>query len=250
MTDSLRDGLARRDPLLGTIVSLAAPEAAELLSGIGFDWLFIDMEHAPLGVLDVQRILQAMRPGCFSVVRVPSNGEVWIKRAADLGCDGIIVPLVNSAEDAARAVRGARYPPEGIRGVGIGRAHRYGLGFDDYVQRANRELAVIVQAEHIQAVRHIDEIVRVPGVDAVFIGPYDLSGSLKVPGQVGDPEVQQAIERVRKVCQEAGMPLGVFGASADAVRPFIAQGYTLIAVGMDTLFMGTAAGQCLASLRG
>ena len=249
MTDSLRDQLARGTPLIGTIVSLAAPEVAELISGVGFDWLFIDMEHAPLGALDVQRLLQAMRPGCRSVVRVPANEEAWIKRAADLGCDGILVPLVNSAESAARAVRWARYPPAGSRGVGIGRAHGYGLSFEDYVQRANHDLALIVQAEHIEAVRHIDEIVRVPGVDAVFIGPYDLSGSLNKPGQVGDPEVQAAVERVRQVCQEAGMPLGVFGATAEAVRPFVEQGYTLVAVGMDTLYMGTAAGQTLAALK-
>jgi 2-keto-3-deoxy-L-rhamnonate aldolase RhmA len=184
------------------------------------------------------------------VVRVPANAEVWIKRVTDLGPDGIIVPQVNSAEDAARAVRWAKYPPQGTRGVGIGRAHGYGLGFDAYVARANDELAVIVQAEHVEAVRHIDEIARVPGVDAVLIGPYDLSGSMDKIGQVGDPEVQAQIERVRAVCQAAGMPLGVFGAGADAVRPYLAQGYRLIAVGMDALYMGTAARQALSDLRG
>jgi 2-dehydro-3-deoxyglucarate aldolase len=249
MTTSLRERLRAGDTLIGTLVTLAAPEVAELLSSQGFDWLFADMEHGPLGVLDVQRILQAMAPGCYGIVRVPASGEVWIKRALDLGCAGIIVPQVNSARDAQQVVSWARYPPEGTRGVGIGRAHGYGMRFGEYVSRANQEIAVIVQAEHVEAVRHIAEIAAVPGVDAVLVGPYDLSGSMGKPGQVGDADVQAQIAHVRETCLAAGMPLGVFGVSADAVRPFMAEGYTLIAVGTDALFMGTAAAGTLAALR-
>jgi len=250
MRTSFRQRLRGEETLIGTIVSLASPEVAELLSSLGYDWLFVDMEHGPLGTMEAQRVLQATSAQCSAVVRVPANGEVWIKRALDLGCDGIIVPAVNSAEDARQAVRWARYPPLGARGVGIGRAHGYGMRFAEYVARANEDVAVIVQAEHRDAVADIEAIVRVPGVDAVLIGPYDLSGSLGKPGQVDDPEVWAHIERVRTACQGAGMPLGVFGASADAVRPFIAQGYTLIAVGLDTLFLGTAAAGTLQALRG
>jgi 2-keto-3-deoxy-L-rhamnonate aldolase RhmA len=249
MTASFRERLRRGDTLFGTMVTLASPEVAELLSGLGFDWLFIDMEHAPFGALHVQRILQAMDERCHGVVRVPGNAEVWIKRAVDLGCAGIIVPQVNCAEDAARAVRWAKYPPEGCRGVGIGRAHRYGLGFAEYVERANQDLAIVVQAEHVDSVRNIASIVDVPGVDAVLIGPYDLSGSLGKPGQVDDEQVRNEIDTVRRACRSAGMPLGAFGVSAEAVRPFIAQGYSLIVAGTDALFVGTAAKQTLAALK-
>jgi 2-dehydro-3-deoxyglucarate aldolase/4-hydroxy-2-oxoheptanedioate aldolase len=249
MTLSLRERLKRGDTLIGTLVTLASPEVAELLSGMGFDWLFIDMEHGPLDVLPVQRILQAIVNECQAVIRVPANDEVWIKRAIDLGCAGIVVPQVNCADDAERAVRTSKYPPEGRRGVGIGRAHRYGFGFAEYVERANRDLAVIVQAEHVDAVGNIASIVAVPGIDAVLIGPYDLSGSMGVPGRVDDPQVRAKIETVRATCQEAGTPLGVFGVTVDAVRPYVDQGYSLIAVGTDALFMGAAAKQALTALR-
>jgi 2-dehydro-3-deoxyglucarate aldolase len=250
MTATFRERLRRGDTLIGTIVSLPAPEVAELLSGLGFDYLFVDMEHSALDPIHAQRLLQSMADGCDAIVRVPANDEVWIKKAADLGCAGIVVPLVNAAEDAQRAVRWAKYPPQGTRGVGIARAHRYGMGFGPYVERANRDLAVIVQAEHAQAVEHITEIVSVAGVDAVLIGPYDLSGSLGRPGQVDDPVVQEHIARVHTTCQKAGMPLGVFGVDVGAVKPFMEQGYSLIVVGMDSLFMGVAARQALSALRG
>jgi len=249
MKPSFRERLRGGDTLIGTIVSLPSPEVAELLSGLGFDWLFIDMEHSPLDPLHAQRLLLALKGRCDGVVRVPSNAQVWIKKATDLGCAGIIVPQVNCAEDAERAVCWAKYRPEGSRGIGIARAHRYGLGFAEYVGRANQDLAVIVQVEHVDAVANIASIVDVPGVDAILVGPYDLSGSLGKPGMVHDALVQKKIEQVRAMCQDVGMPLGIFGTNAEAVKPFIDQGYSLIAVGMDVLFLGTLAQQTLAALR-
>ncbi len=168
----------------------------------------------------------------------------------DLGAAGIIVPQINTAEQAADVVRFARYSPEGGRGVGLARAHGYGFRFADYVARANAEISVIVQAEHRSAVDNIDSIVSVPGVDAVLLGPYDLSASYGKMGQISDPEVLMGIDRVTQTCQAVQMPLGYFGISFDAVKPWMDQGYTLIVAGVDVLFLGNGARRMLKDLQG
>jgi 2-keto-3-deoxy-L-rhamnonate aldolase RhmA len=235
--------------LLGTLVTLAAPEVAELMRIVGFDWLFLDGEHTPLEAVELQRLLQAAGPELACLVRVPEAGEAAVKKALDIGAAGIVVPMVNSAEEAERVVRLARYTPLGTRGVGLGRAQGYGLRLREYLEQANRGVSVVIQAEHIQAVERMEEIVRVEGVDAVFVGPYDLSASLGRPGEVDHPEVAAAVDRVTTVCRAAGMPLGVFGADARAVRPYVERGYTLIVAGVDTLLLGEGARRMLEALR-
>jgi 2-keto-3-deoxy-L-rhamnonate aldolase RhmA len=234
--------------LLGTVVTLASPEVAEVLSAAGFDWLFIDAEHGPLDALAIQRILQAAG-STPCLVRLARGDEVSIKKALDVGAAGIIAPMINSADQAAEVVRHAKYSPLGTRGVGVGRAHGYGLKFQEYVSRANDETVVVVQAEHIDAVNNIEAIVQVPGVDAMLVGPYDLSASLGRLGEVTHPDVIAAIERVTQVCRAANMPLGIFGMTAEAVRPYIDRGYTLLAVSIDTVLLGTAARQLLVQVK-
>lgn len=237
---TFRQRLKEHEMLVGTVVTLAAPEVAEVLSAAGFDWLFIDAEHSPLDASAVQHMLQgAGSTPCL--VRLARGDEVSIKKALDAGATGIIVPLVNSAEQAAQMVSWAKYAPLGTRGVGVGRAHGYGFAFQEYVSRANDETVVVVQAEHIDAVNNIEAIVQVPGVDAVLIGPYDLSASLGRLGEVTHPDVVAAIDRVTQACRTAHMPLGIFGLTPDAVRPYIERGYTLLAVSVDTVLLGTAA---------
>ncbi len=248
MDRQFRDRLLRGDRLIGTILTINSLEVAELLAGAGFDWLFIDREHAPLAIGDVQRILQAAGPDMPCLVRLPAAREEYVKQALDVGAAGIIVPQVNTADQAEQIVRWAKYAPEGSRGVGITKANRYGFGFQQYIDSANDNLVVVLQAEHIEAVKNIASIVRIPGVDAIFVGPYDLSASLGKLGQVDDLEVVEAIERVSAACQEAGVPLGIFGLSAAAVSPYIRQGFTLIAAGIDAMLMGQAARDLLASL--
>ena len=247
MEQSFRKRLKDREALVGTIVSLASSEVAEVLSAAGFDWLFIDAEHSPLEALAIQHILQgAGSTPCL--IRLARADEVSIKKALDVGAAGVIAPLVNSAEQAAQVVRWARYAPLGTRGVGVGRAHGYGFKFQEYVSSANDETVVVVQAEHSDAVNNMEAIVQVPGVDAVLVGPYDLSASLGRLGEVQHPDVVAAIEHVTHVCQAAHMPLGIFGMSAEAVRPYLEQGYTLITVGIDTVLLGMAARQMLAQI--
>ena len=248
--ESFAKKLRRGDTLIGTSITLPSPEIAEILSNVGFDWLFIDTEHSTLDVHDVQRILQAANENCPCIVRAPLNDEVWIKKLLDTGADGIIIPLVNSADEAQKIVKLCKYPPEGNRSVGMSRAHKYGMKFQEYVDCANEKVALILQIEHIDAVQNIDSIISVPGVDAVFVGPYDLSGSMGKVGAITDPEVQQRIEIVKTVCLNAGMPIGIFGIDTEAVKPYIEQKYSMITVGIDTLFLGKSARDTLKAIRG
>lgn len=243
-TARLRD----KELLIGTMLTIPAPETAEMIAKCGFDWLFMDGEHAPLSVLDWQRLIQAVGGRSASILRVPSASERDIKKALDIGADGIIAPMVNSAELARQVVGWCKYPPQGVRGVGLARAQGYGLDFTEYVENANATTAVIIQAEHIDAVTRINEIVDVEGIDAVFIGPYDLSASMGKIGMVDDPEVVAAIDRVADACRRQKIALGFFGVSADSVRPWIDKGYTLICAGVDAGFVTAGANETLKAL--
>ncbi len=249
MIDSFRTRLKRGDQLLGTMVTLPSAACAEILTDAGFDWLFLDAEHGPLETRDILAILQAVGHRIPCIVRVPSGDEASIKRVLDMGAGGIIVPQVNTAAQAADVVRFARYSPEGSRGVGLARAHGYGFRFAEYVAAANQQTTVIVQAEHRTAVDNIDAITAVAGIDAVLLGPYDLSASYGLMGQIDAPEVLAGIRTVVTTCRAAGIPVGYFGVSADAVRPWITQGCSLIVAGVDVLFLGAGARRMLHDLR-
>jgi 2-keto-3-deoxy-L-rhamnonate aldolase RhmA len=241
MIEGFRDRLRGGETLYGTLLNLPSAAVAEVLAGAGFDWLFVDGEHGAIGASALLSILQAVDRDLACVVRVPSLEAASIKRALDIGAAGIIVPQVETAEEAGRAVRFARYAPEGERGMGLARAHGYGFAFSDYIARANDEIVVVIQVEHARGVENIDAIAAVAGLDAVFVGPYDLSASLGHPGDVSHPTVVAAIDRVTQACRAAGMPLGIFGTDADAVAPYQKRGYTLICAGVDCLLLGAGA---------
>jgi 2-dehydro-3-deoxyglucarate aldolase len=249
MDQTFRQKLRAGNLLVGTLVTGPTPEIAEILADQAFDWLFIDSEHGAFNALEAQALLQAVGSRCPCLIRVPAGEEVWIKKALDIGATGVIVPQVNSVEQAERVVRLCKYPPEGSRGVGIARAHGYGSRFQDYVGTANERVTVVIQVEHANALRDVAQIVGVPGIDAVLIGPYDLSASLGRMGEVAHPEVQDAIALIREACVAAGVRLGAFGVNASAVQPFIAQGFTLIAVGTDMLFLIQGAAEALSETR-
>lgn len=249
MADTFRSRLIANDTLLGTMLTLTSPAAAEVLAEAGFDWLFVDAEHGPFEWRDILAVLQAVSAKTSCVVRVPSADEVPIKKTLDLGAQGIIVPQVNTAAEANDVVRFAKYAPDGARGVGLARAHGYGMKFEEYVQSANERVAVVVQAETADAVDNIESIVQVAGVDAVLIGPYDLSASLGVAGRLDAKPVTEAINHITETCLRAEKPLGMFGVSAAAVQPYIDRGFTLIIAGVDTLLLGRAAKNLLDELR-
>lgn len=249
MHHDFRQQLLAGRRLIGTLVSLNSPEVIEILIKAGFDWLFIDAEHSPLDAGSLQKLLQAAGPHFPCVIRVPDHSEMWIKRALDIGAAGIIVPQVNTAEQAKKIVGYAKYAPEGNRGVGLARAHGYGFEMEDYINQANDSIAVIVQAENILAVENIDAIAEIKGVDAVLIGPYDLSASMGKLGQVTDPEVAAAIDNVTSSCRERGVCLGIFGLSADAVENYVNRGFTLLTVGIDAVFLGNEAKNTVEKVR-
>jgi 2-keto-3-deoxy-L-rhamnonate aldolase RhmA len=250
MLPGFRQRLLSGQQLLGAMVTLPTPATAEILVDAGFEWLFVDGEHGPLTIPDILSILQAVGHRAACLVRVPMLNEADIKRVLDLGAQGVIVPQVNSPEMAADVVRFSRYSPAGTRGVGLARAQRYGFQFAEYLASANDEVCVIVQAEHRLAVESIEQIVRVPGVDGVMLGPYDMSASYSKMGQITDPEIVAAIQRVATACRQAKVPLGSFGVSADAVRSYVDLGATLLCCSVDTLFLGGGARKMLKDVRG
>jgi 2-keto-3-deoxy-L-rhamnonate aldolase RhmA len=246
---NFRQQLLSHKLLLGTLISLASPEISEIMADAGFDWLFIDIEHSPMDLMDAQHILQAARGKMAGIIRVPLNDEVWIKKSLDIGAAGVMVPLIFTAEDAQKAVRFSKYPPQGTRSVGVGRAHHFGAKLQHTIDTANEEIAVILQVEHIVAVENIDEILEVTGIDAILIGPYDLSGSMGLTGKVNDALVRQAIEKVRTACLQKQMPLGIFTASIEQAKEYALQGFNLIAVSTDTLMLVESAQRIVNNVR-
>lgn len=233
-------------PMIGTLVTLESPEAAEALAIAGMHWLFVDVEHSPtLDPAAVQRVTQAVAGRAYVVARVPAGSEDWIKRVLDSGADGVIVPHVKTAADAQRMIEAAKYPPLGRRSVGLARAQGYGADFAGYLARANDTTALILQVEDIEAVRNLDEILATPGFDAIFIGPYDLSGSMGKLGLITDPEVAEAIDLVRVACRKANMPLGVFATTAETIAEELDRGVNFAAIGTDLSLLANAAREAL-----
>nr|WKF61011.1 5-keto-4-deoxy-D-glucarate aldolase [Paraburkholderia busanensis] len=242
LPNSFRRAVRGGDTLIGCWASLASPIVTELLGMIGFDWMLLDAEHAPNDVLTLIPQLMALKDSASApVVRPPANDSVFIKRLLDSGFSNFLVPFVDSADDAARAVAATRYPPQGIRGVSVSqRGNRYAT-VPDYFQIANDNVCVVVQIESRKAVEAIDEILAVDGVDAVFVGPSDLAAAYGQLGNAGHADVQQAIAHVFERAQAAGKASGILAPlQADAER-YLAMGCSVIAVCADMGLLKNAA---------
>jgi len=219
---------------IGLWCTLSNPYLVELLAGSGFDWLLIDTEHSPTDVVGVLPQLQAAAAYPVSaVVRPASNDPVLIKRLLDLGAQTLLVPYVQNADEAAQAVRSARYAPAGIRGVSaLTRATRFGR-VAGYGTRCDDELCVLVQVETVEALEQIEAIAAVDGVDGVFVGPADLAASMGLIGQPGHPRVVAAVEDALRRIARAGKPSGVLTSDEQFARRCIEAGSTFTAVGVD-----------------
>ncbi|HEV7912221.1 MAG TPA: aldolase/citrate lyase family protein [Albitalea sp.] len=237
-------------PPIGTWIGSASPLVAEAIGCCGFDWALVDMEHAPLDVSGLVHVLQALAgTKTLPVVRVPWNDAVTVKRVLDAGATTVMVPFVQNADEAQRAVAATRYPPEGIRGMaGVSRATRFGTT-PHYFRSANQNIGVIVQIETPQAVEQVDAIAAVPGVDALFVGPADLSAALGHIGELNHPAVVGMMSTAVQRCKALGMPVGTLGAHAEAVAQYRAIGFDFVAVSSDIGFMMRAAQAAIASLR-
>jgi 2-keto-3-deoxy-L-rhamnonate aldolase RhmA len=176
-------------------------------------------------------------------------GEAWIKKVLESGPAGIIIPHVNTAEEVESILGWSKYPPEGTRSVGISRAQGYGMDLHDYMNKANEAIAVVPQMEHVEAFNNLDSFLTIPGLSALFVGPYDLSGSVGKLGQVTDPEIRGMIQEIQAACSTAGMATGIFGVDEEAVKPYIEMGYSLVAVGTDTSYLIKSVQDTLQSLR-
>jgi len=247
----LKRDLAAGKVSCGATVTIASTAVAEILSRVGLDWLWFDTEHTALTLENVAMMLQACNGSRTStIVRVPWNDKTMIKRALDLGPDGLIIPEIRTAEQAEAAIRAMKYPPRGERGAGLGRAQCYGMHMGEYFASADDEVMMIAQVEHFTAVENIDEIVSVDGVDSVFIGALDLSGSMGRLGQTDDPEVEDAVQKVLASCQRAGVSCGIVALGADAAKRRAAEGFTNLIVGIDVLYLHGAATAELAAING
>jgi 2-dehydro-3-deoxyglucarate aldolase len=234
LPNRFRHSVRSGETQIGCWMSLASPIATELLGIVGFDWMLLDAEHAPNDVLTLIPQLMALKDSVSApVVRPPANDSVFIKRLLDSGFSNFLVPFVDSAADAARAVAATRYPPQGIRGVSVShRGNRYAT-VADYFQIANDNVCVIVQIESRKAVDAIDEILAVEGVDGVFVGPSDLAANYGHLGNANHPEVQQAIAHVFERAQAAGKASGILAPlQADAER-YLSMGARVVAVCAD-----------------
>lgn len=218
----------------GLWLSSASPVLAEALSLAGFDWMLIDSEHSPVDVAGVLPLLQAAAGGTAqAVVRAAWNDKVLIKRLLDIGAQTLLVPFVETPEEAAAAVAAARYPPQGVRGVaGATRASRFGFAAD-YFARANDEICVLVQVETEGALARLEQIAAVPGVDGVFIGPSDLGASMGHLGNPAHPAVQAAVEDAARRLKAVNKPAGIFTTTVEDALRYRGLGYAFVAGGTD-----------------
>lgn len=238
-----KNALAARQPQIGLWLSMADPYMAEVSATAGFDWLLIDGEHAPNDVRSTLAALQAVAPyRSHPVVRAVSGEVPLIKQLLDIGAQTLLIPMVDTAEQARKLVSATRYPPGGIRGVGsaVGRASRWSQQ-TDYLQTADDEVCLLVQAETATALQNLEAICAVEGIDGVFIGPADLSASLGHRGNPGHPDVQAAIEDAIRRIVATGKAAGILMSDQKLARRYLELGASFVATGVDVLLYAAAA---------
>lgn len=247
--NTVKEKLSAGKPSVGTWLSLASWLSAEYMAHAGFDWLVVDTEHSPVGFETTVNCFQAIcTTDTIPMARVAWNDPMLIKRLLDAGAMGLVVPMVNSPEEAERAVKAMKYPPQGIRSLGGGRASLYG---SDYFAEANNEIAVIIQIEHIDAVKRAEAILSVDGVDACFIGPNDLAGSMGLKPDIhcSHPDHESAVMQTLKSAKKAGKPAGIHCVTTEAVNRRIEQGFQFIAISSDAGILRSATAQILSEIK-
>ncbi|MEL5446196.1 4-hydroxy-2-oxoheptanedioate aldolase [Serratia ureilytica] len=243
LTNHFKRALQEKRSQIGLWLGLCSSYSAELLAGAGFDWLLIDGEHAPNNVQTVLGQLQAVAPyPSQPVVRPPWNDAVIIKQLLDVGAQTLLIPMIQNAEQARDAVRATRYPPHGVRGVGsaLARASRWNR-VPDYLQQADEQMCVLVQIETREAVKNLEAILQVEGVDGVFIGPADLSADMGFAGNPQHPEVQRTIDDAIARIRAAGKAPGILMANKALAQRYLEAGALFVAVGVDTTLLARAA---------
>jgi len=239
----LKQKLTDGETTIGCWMTLAHPAIAEIMVQAGFEWIVVDLEHSAIGIGEAIELIRVIElAGAAPLVRLTSNDANLVKRVMDGGAHGVIIPMINSEEEARRAVRAVYYPPRGSRGVGLSRAHAYGAAFAEYRQWLEGEAVVIVQIEHIDGVRDLERILSVDGVDGYIVGPYDLSASLGVPGDFENPDVVAALHRIGEVGRKLRKSGGVHIVEPDpeVLARRIAEGFNFIAYSVDIRMLDRA----------
>ncbi len=250
--NELKKLLSKQKDTYGCWLTIPHILIPEILAPAGFDWLTVDMEHSSIDLGDLLPLILSIEAnGMVPLVRVGELNPNLIKRVMDAGAYGVIVADIRTREQAETAVASVKYPPEGNRGVGLYRAQKFGRGFDEYKHWLATESIVIVQIEHIEAVKKIDEIFETPGLDAFMVGPYDLSASLGKPGDFDAPEVKDALKTVMNAASRHNITAGFHSVSSDpeAALQRREQGYRFIAFSVDSIFLGDAACGAMSALR-
>ena len=237
----LKQKLKENELTLGSWITIGNPTVIEVMATAGFEWLCVDMEHTSIDLSMAKALITTIQAnGIKALVRVCKNEEVVIKKVMDMGADGVIVPMVKNKDEAQMAVNFVKYPPTGKRGVGLYRAQNYGLGFDEYKKWVEDEAVIIAQIEHIEAVENIEDILNVDGIDGTIVGPYDLSGSMGVPGEYNRNEVKKAIDNIKIACKKYNKPYGFHVIESDPIKlqERIDEGCTFLAYSVDFFFLG------------
>lgn len=224
------------NPLIGSWVTLAHPAIAEIMANADFDWLAIDLEHSTITIREAEELIRVIElSGVTPLVRLTSNNPDLIKRIMDAGAHGIIVPMVNSEADAQNAVQAIKYPPIGSRGVGLARAQKYGSDFDSYKKWQKDGSIVLVQIEHIEAVKNLREILSVNYIDGFIVGPYDLTSSMGIPGEFSNTKFVEVMNEIRVIADEMNIPSGVHIIEPDSIqlKLRIEEGFKFIGYSLD-----------------
>ena len=240
MHHTILQRLRAGEPSIGSWMQLPSASVAEIMGDAGFDWVAIDLEHGSFALESLPDICRALElGGTVPFARVAQNGCKDIKQAIEAGVRGIIVPMIENRRDMEQAVEWAKYPPDGRRGVGYSRASLFGKRFASQFGNFNDELVLVAQIESICAIRSLDEILTVPGVNAMMIGPYDLSASMGLIGQFDHPDFANALELARRKAKQHGVPMGLHIVQPDpaGLRARVDEGYQFIAYGIDAVFL-------------
>lgn len=222
---------------LGTFIQLYHPALAEILSDAGYEWIAIDLEHSVISLSECEEMIRIISlKGKKPFVRLTSNDENQIKRVLDSGAKGLIIPMVKSPEEVKFALKASKYPPEGKRGVGLARAQNYGENFDEYNDWQKNNIEVIIQIEHIEAVNNLEKILSVEGISGIFIGPYDLSGSMGIPGKFKDKSFLEAIGKIDQISDSKKIRKGIhiIEPDLDELQNAINNDFYYIGFSMDT----------------
>ncbi|NLT35967.1 MAG: 4-hydroxy-2-oxovalerate aldolase [Gaiellales bacterium] len=238
----IKERMLAGETLVGTFIQVAHPAAAEFVGGLGFDFMCLEAEHSAMGVETIQRLVSAVDcTPCETLVRIANNDWFLVAGALDAGASGVICPRVNSASEAEAFVRSALYPPVGDRGIGPGRVTAYGYNAGpDYRLRANERNLVAAQVETRQAMENLADIVALPGLDMVFVGPADLASSLALRG-MDAPELREAVRSIFVTTQGAGKLCGIFAGNAAAAADWMKLGARLVLLASDLMFLADGA---------